>query len=182
MHRLPLTAILVTSLAALILCAQTTAVAQNPSDAQASAPAPADSLILRGGTDVHLTFAQELNSKTSFEGDPVVLLLDSDLKVGGVVVAKAGSTAYAVVTKAEKSAKRGHPGQLDIRLDYLKAGKNKIRLSGSKNQQGQSGSTGQVALTERFGPLGFIKHGDIDIKQGTSLTAYVAEDTALPPA
>lgn len=181
MPRLLVTVLLATSVACLNVCAQTSAPAPNSSASQAPAPG-ADSLTLPEGTDVHLSFAQDLSSKTAFEGDPVVLLLDSDLKVGRVVVAKAGSTAYAVVTKAEKSAKRGQAGQLNIRLDYLKAGNNKIRLSGAKSKQDQSGNTGVVPLTQRFGPLGFIKHGNIDIKQGTPLTAYVADDIALPPA
>jgi hypothetical protein len=37
-----------------------------------------------------------------------------------------------------------------------------------------------VALTVLFGPIGLIKHGkNIDVKTGTPLKAYVADDVAL---
>jgi len=60
----------------------------------ANAPDAAGKYMLRDGTDVNLAFAQELSSKTSSEGDPVVLTLTDDLKVGDVVVAKAGAKAF----------------------------------------------------------------------------------------
>jgi hypothetical protein len=138
-------------------------------------------LMLREGTDVPLTFAEDVSSKTASDGDPVVLLLDGDLKVGNVVVAKAGSKAFGEITNAQKSGMLGKAGQLNMRLNYLKVGENKIRLRGAKGKEGESGTTGVVVLTVLFGPLGLIKHGkNIEIKQGTTLTAYVADDIALP--
>ena len=82
--------------------------------------------MLRDGTDVDLQFATTLSSKTSSEGDPVTLTLVDDVKVGDVVVVKAGSRAIGEVTKAEKSGMMGKAGELNIRLDYLKAGDVKI--------------------------------------------------------
>jgi hypothetical protein len=76
--------------------------ATNPVASPATAPAaeaPADEPNRKGtytlaeGTDVQLQFAQDLSSSTSFEDDPVMLTLVKDLKVGDVVVAKAGSKA-----------------------------------------------------------------------------------------
>ena len=137
---------------------------------------------LREGEDVNLTFAQDLSSKTSSEGDPVTLTLVDDLKVGGVVVAKAGSKAVGEVTKAEKSGMMGKAGELNIRLDYLKAGDDKIRLRGTKGKEGESGVTGTVVLTVLFGPIGLIKHGkNVEIKQGQALHAFVADDILLLP-
>src|SRR5260370_2166326 len=91
-----------------------------------SAPDASGKYMLRDGTDVNLKFAQDLSSKTSSEGDPVTLTLVDDLKVGDVVVDKAGSKAIGEVTKAEKSGMMGKAGELNIRLDYLKAGGGKI--------------------------------------------------------
>jgi hypothetical protein len=87
-----------------------------------SAPDASGKYMLRDGTDVNLKFAQDLSSKTSSEGDPVTLTLVDDIKVGDIVVAKAGSKAIGEVTKAEKSGMMGKAGELNIRLDYLKAG------------------------------------------------------------
>jgi hypothetical protein len=148
-----------------------------------SAPDASGKYMLRDGTDVNLKFAQDLSSKTSSEGDPVTLTLVDDLKVGDVVVAKAGSKAIGEVTKAEKSGMMGKAGELNIRLDYLKAGDVKIKLRGTKGKEGESGVTGTVVLTVLFGPIGLIKHGkNVEIKQGQSLHAFVGDDIAVVPA
>jgi hypothetical protein len=138
--------------------------------------------MLREGEDVNLTFAQDLSSKTSSEGDPVALTLVDDLKVGNVVVAKAGAHAFGEVTKAEKSGMMGKAGELNLRLDYIKVGDAKIRLRGTKGKEGESGTTSAVVLTVLFGPIGLIKHGkNVEIKTGQALHAFVAEDVTLVP-
>jgi hypothetical protein len=154
----------------------TTTVAENTK-------APNGTLILAEGTDVSLTFDQDISSKTAAEGDPVEFLLAEDLKVGDVVVAKAGCKAVGEVTNAKKAGMMGKAGELNVRLDYVKAGDVKIHLRGSKGKEGASSTGTAVALTVLFGPIGLIKHGhDIDVKKGTALKAYVANDVSLPPA
>ena len=173
--------------------AQQTASAPTPAAAAVAAAVPVASAttpgpdasgryMLREGEDVSLIFAQDLSSKTSSEGDPITFTLVDDLKVGGVVVAKAGLKAVGEVTKAEKSGMMGKAGELNMRLDYMKVGDTKIHLRGTKGKEGQSGTTGAIVLTVLFGPIGLIKHGkNVEIKQGQSLHAFVADDVALPP-
>lgn len=60
--------------------------------------------MLREGADVNLRFSQSLTSKTAAEGDPVTLDLVDDLKVGDVIVAKAGSKAVGEVSNAKNLA------------------------------------------------------------------------------
>ncbi len=113
----------------------------------------------------------------------MALTLVDDLKVGNVVVAKAGAHAVGEVTKAEKSGMMGKAGDLSIRLDYIKVGDDKIRLRGTKGKEGASGVTSTVVLTVLFGPIGLIKHGkNVEIKQGQALHAFVSDDVSLPPA
>jgi hypothetical protein len=139
--------------------------------------------MLREGDDVDLQFAQDLSSKTSSEGDPVAFTLTDDLKVGNVVVAKAGAKAFGEVTKAEKSGMMGKAGELNLRLDYLKVGDAKIKLRGTKGKEGESGTTSAVVLTVLFGPIGLIKHGkNVEIKKGQALHAYIGDDITVPPA
>jgi hypothetical protein len=170
---------------------QTTAPAASavaPSVAAASSaisaqPDASGRYMLREGEDVPLQFAEGLSSKTAAEGDPVTFTLTDDLKVGNVVVAKAGSHAIGEITNAKKSGMMGKAGELNIRLEYLKVGDVKVRLRGTKGKEGESGTTGAVVLTVLFGPIGLIKHGkNVDIRQGTLLKAYVSDDVALLPA
>jgi hypothetical protein len=145
-------------------------------------PDAAGRYMLHEGDDVPLKFAQDISSKTAAEGDPVMFVLANDLTVGNVVVAKAGCKAYGEVTNAKKSGMMGKGGELSIRLDHLKVGDSKVRLRGTKGKEGKDATGSTVALTVLFGPIGLIKHGhNIDIKDGTALLAYVADDVALPP-
>ncbi|WP_044175884.1 hypothetical protein [Granulicella mallensis] len=151
--------------------------------ADPTAPDASGRYMLREGEDVNLQFAQDLSSKTSSEGDPVTLILADDLKVGNVVVAKAGAKAFGEVTKAEKSGMMGKAGELNLRLDYMKVGDTKIRLRGTKGKEGESGTTSAVVLTVLFGPIGLIKHGkNVEIKKGQALHAYIGDDVAVFPA
>lgn len=159
-----------------------TATASTPVTTSKTGPDANGKYMLREGEDVSLKFAQDLSSKTAVDGDAVAFVLQDDLKVGDVVVAKAGSKAFGEVTNAKKSGMMGKAGELNVRLDYVKVADGKIKLRGSKAKEGESGTTGAVVLTVLFGPIGLIKHGkNIDIKEGSALKAYVADDVALAP-
>jgi hypothetical protein len=140
-------------------------------------------ILLREGTDVKLKFADDLSSKTAADDDPVTLILDEDLKVGDVIVAKAGSKALGTITNAKKAGMMGKAGELNLRLEHLTVGDRRVRLRGSKGKEGEGKVGTAVALTVLFGPIGLIKHGkNVEVKAGTLLTAYVDEDIKLPPA
>ncbi len=170
----------------LLCCVYTVAQDQNAAPTlaqQPAAPAPSNKLTLKEGTDVKLKFADDLSSKTANEGDPVNLVLDEDLKVGDVVVAKAGCKATGTITNAKKAGMMGKAGELNMRLEHLKVGDQRVRLRGSKGKEGEGKVGTAVALTVLFGPIGLIKHGkNVEVKAGTPLAAYVDEDIALPPA
>ena len=160
-----------------------------PVKATAAEPAPpaaastSDKLVLKDGSDVHLKFAEAVSSKTATEGDSINLLLDEDLKIGDVVVAKAGSKAVGTVTHAKKAGMMGKAGELNMRLEYLKIGDDRVKIRGSKGKEGEGKEGTAVALTVLFGPIGLIKHGkNVDVKEGTPLTAYVDQDYTIPAA
>jgi len=159
--------------------AQSSAAPQQP---QAAADASAK-LVLKEGTDVKLKFAQDLSSKTAAEDDPVNLVLDEDLKVGDVVVAKAGAKALGTVTHVKKAGMMGKAGELNMRLEYVLVGDSRMKLRGTKGKEGQGKEGAAVALTVLFGPIGLIKHGkNVEIKEGTPLSAYVDQDFTVPAA
>jgi hypothetical protein len=150
-----------------------------------SAPADANAgeVLLKEGTEVPLKFASDISSKTASDGDTVELTLDGDLKVGDVVVAKQGAHAVAVVSNAKRAGMLGKPGELNIQLQHLAAGDNRVRVRGTKAREGDSKTGTAVALTVLFGPIGLIKHGkEVEVKAGTPLTAFVDQDIWLPPA
>lgn len=149
--------------------------------ASADEPAATAKVVLKEGSEVKLKFADDLSSKTATEGDPVNLILDEDIKVGDIVVAKAGCKAVGTITNAKKAGMMGRAGELNLRLEHLKVGDDRVKLRGTKGKQGQGKEGTAVALTVLFGPIGLIKHGkNVEVKAGSPLTAYVDDDVALP--
>jgi hypothetical protein len=140
-------------------------------------PSTGGGVVLKEGTDVKLTFAQDLSSKTASEGDTVNFLLAEDLTVGGVVVAKAGAKAVGTVSNAKKAGMMGKSGELNVRLEHLTVNGSRVRLRGNKGKTGDDKTGQAVVLTVLFGPIGLIKHG----KEGTPLAAYVDEDVTITP-
>ena len=162
---------------------QPTDVAKVATAPPATPPEPEAKITLKEGTDVPLKFAQDLTSKTAQEGDPVSLVLDQALKVGDVVVIKAGAKAVGTITHSKKAGMMGKAGELNMRLEYLLAEDNRVKLRGSKGKEGEGKEGATVALTVLFGPIGLIKHGkNVEIKSGTPLLAYLDESYAPPAA
>src|SRR5215813_3632098 len=170
--------------------------AQQPSPAEtAPAPAPATTvanttpaappvqkLVLKEGSDVQLKFAQDVTSKTATEGDTVNLVLDQDLKLGDVVIAKAGAKAVGTISHSKKAGMMGRAGELNMRLEYLLLDDGRLKLRGSKGREGEGKEGTAVALTVLFGPIGLIKHGkNVEIKQGTPLAAFTDENYTVQP-
>jgi hypothetical protein len=162
--------------------ATSTEPAPAPAAASATSPAAAPAkLVLKDGSDVQLKFAEAISSKTATEGDPVNLLLAQDLKIGDVVVAKAGAKAVGTVTHAKKAGMMGKAGELNMRLEYLLIGDERVHIRGSKGKEGEGKEGTAVALTVLFGPIGLIKHGkNVDVKEGTALQAYMDQDYVVP--
>jgi hypothetical protein len=181
--------------AVLALCLSGTLFAQEPQPAPVPdaakppaavavvAPATLEKLSLPEGADVHLKFAQDVSSKTAADDDPVALVLDEDLKVGDVVLIKAGAKAVGTITHAKKAGMMGKAGELNMRLEYMIVGDSRLRLRGTKGKEGEGKVGATVALTVLFGPIGLIKHGkNVEIKQGTPLLVYTDARYAGPPA
>jgi hypothetical protein len=174
----------------LVLCLNGSLWAQDPrqpavdgSQQAQPAVAPPEKLVLKEGADVTLKFAQDLSSKTANDDDPVALVLDQDIKIGDVVVVKAGAKAVGTITRAKKAGMMGKAGELNMRLDYLITDSGRLRLRGTKGKEGEGKVGATVALTVLFGPIGLIKHGkNVEIKQGTALLVYTDENYDAPVA
>lgn len=164
-------------LVAILLSASFTLAAQTP---ETQKPAT-EKYTVKEGVEANLKFSEDLTSKTAHEDDRVNFELAEDLKVGDVVVAKAGTKAVGSVTHAKKSGMLGKGGELNIRLEYLKVGDTRVRLRANKGKEGEDKVGATIALTILFGPIGLIKHGkNVEVKAGTPLKAFVDEDTQLP--
>jgi hypothetical protein len=143
-------------------------------------PAEPAKLTLKEGAEVNLKLAHALSSKTAVVGDSVELVLDQDLIVDTFLVAPKGSRAVATVSNAKKAGMAGKGGELNLRLEYLKAGDTRVKLRGAQGKNGDNKTGATVGLVLAFGVLGFMKHGkQAEVKEGTPVKAYVDEDVQV---
>ena len=122
-------------------------------------------LVLAKGTEVHLRMAQDISSRAARAGEPIELTLTDDLKVGDVVVAKTGARALGEVAQGKKPDFRGDPGEVSIRMRFLRVGDKKVEIEGSL-------ATSGVVYVIIRGSQGIIK-------AGTPVKAFVAADVEV---
>lgn len=151
--------------------------------------AAAETVKVPEGTEFRVRLEDELSSKTATEGDRFTVSLVDDVSLPGGVVLHAGYRGVGEVVNAEKSGRVGKKGQLNIRVNYLRVGEERIRLRGSKGSEG-SGNTGNMVAAIAFGgAFGLLVKGkSANLAKGTQFTAFSDSDTELttpvpaPPA
>jgi hypothetical protein len=136
-------------------------------------------LVLREGTPVSLIVSEDLSLADIQQGKPVVFALLRDVKVGGVIVARAGSRASGEVDAIALMSNGSKTDRLPIQFLALQVGEERVPLRASKRRTGEDevsyrplNSTAAVAGVNKM----------IQIHAGTLLTAYVASDISLHPA
>jgi hypothetical protein len=134
---------------------------------------PKTKIILREMTEVPLKFAEDVNSRSARQGQAVEFVLAEDLKVGAVIVAKRGSRALGTVVHSKTPDFWGNPGEVNVRITFLKAGNTKVPLRGASDGVGRR--------------YVIVRGSQAVLKAGTPVMAYVDADTEVqaldsPPA
>ncbi len=139
-------------------------------------------LLLPEATPVKLKLLHSLNSKTVVVDDPLNFAVAEDLIVNGKITAKTGAVAIGRVRQAKPAGMFGRGAQLALEIQYMKVGRIRVPLRGSQVRSGDNKKGDMVALVVLFGLSGLVKHGsEIEVKKGSIFTAYVDQDTELPP-
>ncbi|WP_293682869.1 hypothetical protein [uncultured Phenylobacterium sp.] len=140
----------------------------------------ADPVKVPEGTEFPLRLEDTLSSKTTRTGDRFTVSLTDNVKLPDGTILRAGYRGVGEVAHAEKSAMLGKTGKLDLRLNYLKVGDNRIRLRGSKAAQGKHNTGAQVVTVVLVGVFaGFIKGKNTEIPRGATFNAFADQDTNL---
>lgn len=158
----------------------------DPSDpaAQSSAATvaaqPSQTVTLAEGTEVSLRFEEALSSRTNSQGDRFAVIVDEPIELPGGLTIPEGYRGVGEVTAAERAGMLGHGGQLHIAIDYIRIGETRVRLRGSRGQEGRGELGWTIGLTILLGPLGLLVSGhNIDIPRGQHVTAYVDSPVTL---
>ena len=163
-----------------------------PALAQTAVPAPAatpavvigapDANVLRTGTEVALKMSEELTTKGKNlrVGQRFRLEVAEPVTVGGQTVIPVGSPATGEVTEVRNKGMWGKSGNINARVLYVQVNGRQIRLSGSLNDKGKTG-TGGVVASVAFVPLaGFFVTGTSAVLPiGAPIKAFVDEDVPV---
>lgn len=166
------------ALCATVLLSATAASAQQP----VLAPAPAATTMLRSGTAVTLRTLEELTTEGKMlkVGRRFNLELAEPVSVNGQVVIPAGARGVGEVTEVRNKGMWGKSGGINARLVSLNAGDRTIRITGTIDDKGKTGTAGVVASVALIPLAGFFVTGtSARIPMGSTVAGFTDEDLPL---
>ena len=173
------------------------AVPQNPTDnakasskqADTPSPSPSKKVLLKDGTPIKLKLKRGVYSQYAKIGDEVDYLVDEEVVVENKIIVPEGAIVKGKVITAEHKRRMGRGGKIDISADSIQLFNSQtipLRVLQQARGGGQGlnmtgGMLAAASLTLGVGaPFALLMHGkDIEIRQGSSFTAFVDGDTSL---
>ena len=125
------------------------------------------------------------NNKSLREGQQVRLSVVSDVRLGNSVVIPAGSPATAEITDIRRKGMWGKSGRIAARVLNVRVGDRLIRLTGTFDDKGVTGTAGVVAAIAFVPIAGFFMTGtSAKIPAGGGVKGFLDEDLqiAVPQA
>lgn len=168
------------------LAAQGTAPVAPTAAAAPQAPiAPATSTanaVLRAGTPVQFRLMEEITTekKAARVGQRFMLEVTAPVEVNGVVVIPAGTPAWAEVTDVRNKGMWGKSGKLNARLLFIRVNGRQIRLTGSFDDKGVTGTAGVIGAVALVPVVGFFVTGtSAFFPKGGEVGGFIDEDVEL---
>lgn len=161
-----------------------------PAAPQAVILAPPTESVLRAGTEVPLVMSETINSnnKSLRAGQRIRMEVAQPVTLGGTIVIPAGSPAMAEITDIRRKGMWGKSGRIEARVLNVRVGDRLIRLSGTFNDKGVTGTAGVVTSIALVPLAGFFVTGtSANIPAGSGVKAFLDEDLRIavpapPPA
>jgi hypothetical protein len=102
------------------------------------------------------------------------------VRLHGKVVIPAGSRGVGEVTSVRNKGMWGKSGNIDARVLYVRVGEQQIRLSGTINDKGVTGTAGVVGAIAFIPVAGFFTTGtSAVIPMNTPIAAFTDEDVPV---
>lgn len=164
-----------------IASAQTATVAPANPTVLPSVAAPTQA-VLRAQTPVVLKMSEELTTKKKAVrvGQRFNLEVAEPVTVNGVVVIPVGAPATGEITQVRNKGMWGKSGYIGARLVHVRVGDRTIRLSGSFDDKGVTGTGAVVASIALVPVVGFFTTGtSAMIPSGAGVKGFIDEDVPL---
>lgn len=138
--------------------------------------------VLRAGAEVPLRLEEALNSndKTIREGHRFRMTVANDVLLGAQVVIPAGSPATGEVVDLRRKGMWGKSGRIVARVLNVRVGDRLIRLTGSFDDKGVTGTAGVVGAIVFVPIAGFFMTGtSAQMPAGSGVKAFLDEDLTI---
>ena len=138
--------------------------------------------VLRAGAEVPLRMEEGLdsNNKGLRVGQQVRMSVASDVRLGSAVVIPAGSPATGEITDLRRKGMWGKSGRINARVLNVRVGDRLIRLTGTFDDKGVTGTAGVVAAIAFVPIAGFFMTGtSAKIPAGGGVKAFLDEDLTI---
>lgn len=138
--------------------------------------------ILRAGTEIPLLVREELTTKKKKlrVGQRFQMEVASNVDLNGVTVIPAGTPAVGEITEVRNKGMWGKSGYINARIISLRLGDRTVRLSGTFDDKGVTGTGGVVASIALVPLAGFFTTGtSAMIAAGSGVKGYLDEDIAF---
>lgn len=153
-----------------------------PAAPQAVILGPVAGSVLRAGAEVPLRLEEGLdsNDKTIREGHRFRMTVANDVMLGNVVVIPAGSPATGEVTDLRRKGMWGKSGRIVARVLNARVGDRLIRLTGSFDDKGVTGTAGVVGAIVFVPIAGFFLTGtSAKMPAGSGIKGFLDEDLQI---
>lgn len=137
--------------------------------------------VLRAGVEVPLLTREELTTKKKLlrVGQRFQLEVAANVEANGVVVIPVGTPAVGEITEVRNKGMWGKSGYIGARVVSMRVGDRNIRLTGTFDDKGVTGTGGVVAAVAFVPIAGFITTGtSAFIPTGSPVKAFLDEDVA----
>lgn len=138
--------------------------------------------ILRAGAEIPLITREELTTrkKQLRVGQRVQLEVSANITSNGVTVIPAGTPAVGEITEVRNKGMWGKSGYIGARIISLRMGDRHVRLTGTFDDKGVTGTGGVVAAVAFIPIAGFLTTGtSAYIASGSGVKGFLDEDIAF---
>lgn len=165
-----------------LACALTCAAPAVQAQTAPTAAVATTSGTLRAGTSIPLKMSEALTTKGKKlkVGQRFQLETADNVTVDGNVVIPAGSPAVGEITEVRNKGMWGKSGKINARVLYVRANGRQIRVTGSLDDKGTTGTAGVVGAVALLPVAGFFMTGtSAEIPLGAPVKAFVDEDISV---
>lgn len=138
--------------------------------------------VLRAGTEIPLITREELTTKKKQlrVGQRIQMEVSANVAHGGIVVIPAGTPAVGEITEVRNKGMWGKSGYIGARVVSLRLGDRHVRLTGTFDDKGVTGTGGVVAAVAFIPVAGFFTTGtSAFIASGSATKGFLDEDISF---